>query len=57
MNATIVNTIGENHTAQEDLRSVQIARVQISTDIPTTREEKERETAAVCMEIGAKREK
>ena len=52
MNVTIANMSGKYHTAQADLNNVQNAGVQISTDIPITKEEKEEETAAVDIEMG-----
>ena len=59
MNATIVNTSGENHTAQADLRSARIARAPTFTGIPMTGEgeEGEGEIAAVGTEVGKKEKK
>lgn len=55
MNATIVSTNGENHTAQANLHSVQNAGVPISTGILMTRGK--RETAAVNTKVGKKDKK
>ena len=57
MNATIANTSGESHTAQEDLRSVRIARAPTSTDIPITGEEGGEKIAVVGTEMERKEKK